>query len=63
MSALQLNEYDRRIERAGELASLLPEAAELLEFYVELARLQKTVLESTEESRAHGTVNAEIIGV
>ncbi len=35
--------WDRRIERAGELALEIPEAAELLRFYGEVARFQSTV--------------------
>ena len=35
--------WDRRIERAEELARTLPEAAELLGFYVEVANFQSTV--------------------
>jgi len=38
-------DYDRRIARAAELAAKIPESAELLEFYVELACFQKTVFE------------------
>ncbi len=38
-------DYDRRIERATDLADKLPESAEILGFYAELARFQKTVFE------------------
>jgi len=37
--------WDRRIERAGELAQKHPAVAELLKFYQHLARFQKTVEE------------------
>jgi len=37
--------WDRRIERAEELAKVWPSAAEMLRFYAEIARLQKTIYE------------------
>jgi FdhE protein len=40
-----MNSFDRRIERARELAASLPESAEVLAFYSELVRFQKTVFE------------------
>lgn len=39
--------WDRRIERAGELARTLPEAAELLRFYILLANFQRSVEEAS----------------
>jgi len=48
--------YARRIERARELAATHPESAELLEFYVALARFQKTVFERL---RVSGGTNLE----
>jgi FdhE protein len=38
--------WDRRIERAEQLAGTIPEAAELLRFYVEVARFQRSVAEA-----------------
>jgi FdhE protein len=46
LNALHDATYDRRIDRAGQLASAMPDAAEILRFYVELAKLQKTIFES-----------------
>jgi FdhE protein len=40
-----MSDYDRRIARATQLAATIPEATELLQFYAELARFQKTVFE------------------
>jgi len=38
-------DYDRRIERAGELATQFPESAEILTLYTALARFQRSVFE------------------
>jgi FdhE protein len=38
-------DYDGRIARAVELAASMPESAEVLEYYAELARFQKTIFE------------------
>jgi FdhE protein len=38
--------WDRRIERAGELAASVPAAAELLRFYREVARFQHSVAQA-----------------
>jgi FdhE protein len=38
--------WDRRIERAEELVHSCPSAAEMLRFYREIARLQKTIYEA-----------------
>jgi FdhE protein len=40
-----ISAWDRRIERAAELAKTCESAAEMLRFYGEIARLQKTVYE------------------
>jgi FdhE protein len=40
--------YDRRIARAVQLAASVPEATELLTFYLQLARLQKRIFEQEE---------------
>ena len=38
--------WDRRIQRAEELAAAWPHAAEILRFYIELARFQKTIYDA-----------------
>ncbi len=40
------SQSDRRIQRAGELATAFPAAAEILAFYGEIARFQKSVYEN-----------------
>jgi FdhE protein len=50
--------YDRRIARAGELAATLPESAEILDFYADLARFQKTVFERL---RSTGETNLQTL--
>jgi FdhE protein len=51
-------DYDRRIERAVELAATLPESSEVLEFYAALARFQKSVFESL---RGGGDTNMRVL--
>ena len=53
------SDYDRRIERAGELAAEFPEGAEILQLYTALARFQRTVLEHL---RATEETNLESLG-
>lgn len=45
--------WDRRIARAGELAEKHPATSELLKFYQQLARFQKSVYERLAEAREH----------
>ncbi|MDR3702909.1 MAG: formate dehydrogenase accessory protein FdhE [Candidatus Sulfopaludibacter sp.] len=44
--------WDRRIERAEELAAAIPAAAELLRFYLEVARFQRSVAQAALPSMA-----------
>ena len=46
------NPWDRRIQRAEELAAAWPHAAEILHFYIEIARFQRRIYDahSTEET-------------
>ena len=46
MAGLIASSWDRRIARAAELAEKHPVASELLKFYQQLARFQKTVYEN-----------------
>lgn len=43
--------WDRRIERAEELAANHPTAAEILRFYSQLARLQKSIYDELRQTR------------
>jgi FdhE protein len=43
---MRASPWDRRIQRAEELASAWPHAAEILRFYIELARFQKTIYDA-----------------
>jgi len=45
--------WDRRIKRAGELSQKYPAASELLIFYQQLARFQKSVFEKLSAAREH----------
>ena len=45
-----MNRWQRRIERAGELAREYPASAELLYFYREIARFQSTVTQTPAEN-------------
>ena len=45
--------WDRRIARAGELAEKHPAASELLKFYLQLARFQKSVFEKLSSFPEH----------
>ncbi len=48
---MTVSAWDRRIERAGELAKTCPSAAQVLQFYEEIARLQKIIYEQIESVR------------
>jgi FdhE protein len=47
--------WDQRIQRAGELAGAYPFAAEILDFYREIARFQKSVFQYLESSEYAAT--------
>ena len=49
---MTVSAWDRRIERADELAKIWPSAAELLRFYKQLAGLQRVVYEQLGSMRA-----------
>jgi FdhE protein len=53
-----MSSYERRLERAAELAAALPESAEILGFYTELTRFQKTVFERL---RSGGETNLHVL--
>jgi formate dehydrogenase maturation protein FdhE len=55
---MKASKWDRRIQRAEELAAMHPFASEVLQFYKHLASLQKALYACVEQARAENHNNS-----